>query len=141
MLGRDGTEHKSCGVVVIRDANILLLHYPSGHWDFPKGHVELGENEIQTALRELKEETGIEKVELIDGFRKQVSYYYRFEGKLIHKVVVYFIATTEVEKVVISHEHQGFVWLPWQDAGKKITFANSYNILLSVQAFLHKNAL
>ena len=54
---------KSCGALVYRkhgDRTELLLikHRFGGHWSFPKGHVELGENEFQTALREVKEETG-----------------------------------------------------------------------------------
>ena len=90
-------------------------------------------------MRELTEETGISQVEWIEGFRKQVSYYYRFERKLVHKTVVYFIVTTETEQVTLSHEHIGFIWLPWRDAGTKITFANSYDILLGAEAYIYSH--
>ena len=69
---------KSCGAVVFRKYHgnielLLIKHVVGGHWSFPKGHVEAGETEEQTALREIKEETGID-VELITTFREVVSY-------------------------------------------------------------------
>ena len=58
-------EH-SCGIVLFHAKKILLLKYKGGgHWDFPKGHIEKGESETETTLRELREETGIKNVELI----------------------------------------------------------------------------
>ena len=53
---------------------ILLRHRFGGHWSFPKGHVEQGENEQQTAMREVKEETGV-SITLLDGFRESVEYF------------------------------------------------------------------
>ena len=59
----------SCGVVLVNFGSILLLQYPQGHWDFPKGHVEeLDADNFDTAGRELKEETGIEDFEFILDF-------------------------------------------------------------------------
>ena len=87
-------KEKSCGVVLYRFADsgsveILLLHYPGGHWDFPKGHMEEGEKEIQTALRELEEETGIKNVKIIDDFRGKIHYFFVRNGETISKIVVY----------------------------------------------------
>ena len=71
---------KSCGVVLFNSGKVLLLrHSPlssrgGGHWDFPKGHIDDGETEIQTALRELEEETGIANANVIDGFRDTITY-------------------------------------------------------------------
>lgn len=53
-------KEKSAGAVIINDKKVLLLHYSSGHWDFPKGHIEKGETELETAKREVKEETGLD---------------------------------------------------------------------------------
>ena len=54
-------QEKSCGAIVINKNNkILLVHHNAGHWDFPKGHIENGETEEQTAIREVKEETNID---------------------------------------------------------------------------------
>ena len=70
---------KSCGVVLLNSGKVLLLRHPSnsshggGHWDFPKGHIDEGESEIQTALRELEEETGIAHTNVIAGFRDTIT--------------------------------------------------------------------
>ena len=53
-------QEKSCGCIILNEKNeVLLIHHNAGHWDFPKGHVEEGETEVQTAIREVKEETGL----------------------------------------------------------------------------------
>lgn len=84
---------KSCGAVVFRkhhgNTEILLIkHINSGHWSFPKGHVKEHETEIETALREIKEETNIDV--LIDPtFREVVTFFPKKETK---KEVVYFLA-------------------------------------------------
>ena len=50
---------KSCGVVLFNETKVLLLQHPDGikpgHWDFPKGHVEIGESEIQNLSDQLSE--------------------------------------------------------------------------------------
>ena len=53
------------------EKEFLLLHYVSGHWDFPKGNIEAEEDELQTARREILEETGVQDVEFLKGFRKR----------------------------------------------------------------------
>ena len=70
---------KSCGALVFRKTGdhydlVLLRHRFGGHWSFPKGHVEEGENEFQTALREVKEETNL-SIRLREGFRESVEYF------------------------------------------------------------------
>lgn len=84
---------KSCGAIVYRkfhgNTEILLIkHINSGHWSFPKGHVENGETEMETAKREIKEETAID-VMIDPTFRETVTY---SPKKDTVKVVVYFLA-------------------------------------------------
>ena len=84
---------KSCGAVVYRkyhgNTEILLIkHINSGHWSFPKGHVEAGETEVETAHREILEETSIDTI-IDPTFRETVSY---SPKKDTQKIVVYFIA-------------------------------------------------
>ncbi len=124
----------SAGVLVYRDTDpkkFLLLHYPSGHWDFPKGHIEEGESEKDTALRELREETGIveEEVELHDDFKEEIEYFYKKRDELSHKKVIYFLGRSEKEGITLSEEHQGFEWLPYEEAKSKVTFRNARNLL------------
>jgi 8-oxo-dGTP pyrophosphatase MutT (NUDIX family) len=134
-------EH-SCGVVVFRNENgvrkYLLLHYPSGHWDFPKGHVETGENRYQTALRELEEETGIVNFKFVENFEHAISYVYNKNGKPSHKQVIFFLGETTEEKVKISFEHKSFLWLPYEESLRKVTFDNAKKILKAAEIFLQK---
>ena len=71
---------KSCGALVYRVTSngqkelLFIKHRHGAHWSFPKGHMEEGENEVQTALREVKEETGLD-IDLEGNFRQSVEYY------------------------------------------------------------------
>ena len=116
--------------------NFLLLNYPQGHWDFVKGKVEEGETPHETALRETKEETGISDIEFIDGFEESVEYDFRFKNEDIHKKVIFFLAKTNEKKISLSHEHNDFVWLEYDDALKKTTFRNAKNVLSKTNEFL-----
>jgi len=133
-------EQKSAGIVLFRNASnkneFLLLNYPQGHWDFVKGKVEQGEIPHKTALRETKEETGISDIEFIDGFEESVEYDFRFKNEDIHKKVIFFLAKTSEKKISLSHEHNDFVWLEYDDALKKTTFRNAKNVLSKANEFL-----
>lgn len=124
---------KSAGAVVFRQKNkikyYLLLHYESGHWDFPKGHIEKNETEIDTVKREIKEETGIEDIEIIAGFREKIKYFFTSERKTIFKEVIFYLAETKTEEVKISFEHVGYKWLPYKEALRQLTFENAKEIL------------
>ena len=133
-------EQKSVGIVLFRndsDKNeFLLLNYPQGHWDFIKGKVEEDETSHETASRETKEETGITNIEFVDGFEESVEYDFRFKNEDIHKTVVFFLAKTNEKKITLSHEHNDFVWLEYDDALKKTTFRNAKNVLSKTNEFL-----
>ena len=131
---------KSCGIIVVNNNKILLLHYPSGHWDFPKGHVDGSETEQETAQRELFEETAIEEFNFIDGFREATQYNYRRSRHLYQKKVVYFLGTTSIDSIQLSSEHQGFGWFAWRDAHQQITFENSKTILHAAERFWNSDA-
>lgn len=124
---------KSCGIILFRVENneryYLLLHYPGGHWDFGKGHVELNEDEEMTARREMTEETGISKITFIKNFRNKMDYFYRREKVLYHKDVIYFLGETPESNVKLSHEHQGYAWLTYTDALAQLTFLNAKILL------------
>jgi len=133
-------EQKSAGIVLFRNTSnkneFLLLNYPQGHWDFIKGKVEQGETPYETASRETKEETGISDIEFIDGFEESVEYDFRFKNEDIHKKVIFFLAKTNEKKISLSHEHNDFVWLEYDDALKKTTFRNAKNVLSKTNEFL-----
>ena len=110
-------------------------------WDFPKGTPNSGENELQTALRETQEETGIKDVEFIDGFRNEIKYFFKAKGKLINKEVVFYLAKTSNKKAKVSHEHIRCEWLTYEQAMNRLTFRNSKIILESAEKFLRKEKI
>jgi bis(5'-nucleosidyl)-tetraphosphatase len=119
------------------DCSVLLLHYRSGHWDFPKGNIETNETEFQAATRELREETGISKFRLIPNFRYVVNYKYFRKSTLISKQVTLFLASTEVKKVEVSHEHIGYKWMDINISTNQLTYSNAKNALIYATNFLH----
>ncbi len=150
------TFEKSAGAVVFRRAGekiyFLLLHYKSGHWDFPKGHIEKGESEEQTLRREVKEETGLDDLKISLDFKKRVHYAYQARGEErtkrrkagmsinVFKKVVYYLAETKTREVKISSEHVGCEWLEYDEALKKITYKGPRKVLKLVKKYLQKSA-
>jgi bis(5'-nucleosidyl)-tetraphosphatase len=132
---------RSAGAVVFsikHSGNVffLLLRYSAGHWDFPKGNIEDGENEVQAACREIREETGIEKVVFLEGFNKKVEYNYRRHRKVIHKEVVFFLAKTDSQRVILSNEHIAYSWTDFDSALAKLTYMTAKDILVKAQDYL-----
>ncbi len=149
---------KSAGAVVFRRENkeiyYLLLHYVSGHWDFPKGNIEKGESEEETVRREIREETGIKEIKIIPGFKEWLKYFYklpearpRAKTLWVFKIVDFYLAETktphqnkfgagQAKDVKISFEHRGYVWLPYKKALKRITYKNAKAILRKANEFL-----
>lgn len=121
--------------------NYLLLHYEAGHWDFVKGNVESNESEKDTAIRELKEETGIADAEFIEGFREKVEYFYRRQGATIHKEVVFFLIETHTERIELSYEHVGYAWVTYQHAMERLTFKNAKDVLQKAHELLKTRGL
>ena len=131
----------AAGIVLFRNISneneFLLLNYPQGHWDFIKGKMEKNETPRETALRETKEETGISDIEFIDGFEESVEYDFRFNNENIHKKVIFFLAKTEtLQAVSLSHEHNDYLWLAYNDALKKTTYGNAKNVLSKANELL-----
>ena len=126
-------EERSAGAILFSENDgrleYLLLHYHAGHWDFPKGNVEEGENDLDTVKREVKEETSIDNIRFIDGFKKKVEYTYKRAGKLVHKEVIFYLAKTNVKDVKLSFEHKGYGWMSYEEAMKRLTYKNSKVIL------------
>ncbi|MFH1393902.1 MAG: NUDIX domain-containing protein [Candidatus Micrarchaeota archaeon] len=132
-------EH-SAGAIVFRIEGgrrvYLLLHYDAGHWDFIKGKKGSGESDMQTILREAKEESGLADLEFREGFKEMIHYSYPRERESIPKEVVFFLAETKSRDVMLSHEHQGSEWLGYEKARERLTFDNAKKILDKANEFL-----
>jgi len=112
---------RSCGVLIFRQQPepwFLLMKHPD-RWDLPKGHVDPGESDLQCALREMEEETGIHRaqVQIDAGFQFVESYtvnYKRTGGKPQQKTLVIFLAKLLQETEIILTEHTGYEWRKWE---------------------------
>jgi bis(5'-nucleosidyl)-tetraphosphatase len=132
----------SAGIVLFRKENLeklfLLLHYPSGHWDFVKGKMEKGESTHETAIRETKEETGITDITFLENFEEWIEYDFQWKRELVQKKVVFFLAETKTKEVKISHEHLNYTWVNYNEAMEKTTFENAKTVLTKAQMLLTK---
>lgn len=129
---------KSCGAVIYRRINgglefLAVESKVNGHWGFPKGHVEDGESEKETAIREVLEETGL-NITLVEGFRTKIEYSLSED---IRKEVIFFIGQTSEEDIIIQEEEIGeYRWLNYNEMVELLTFDSNRNVLKEAQEFL-----
>lgn len=120
---------KSCGCIVIDGRNVLLIKQTKGHWSFPKGHMEEGESEIQTAVREVKEETNVDAIP--DETKRYVEEYLMDNGNM--KQVIYFVSKQASSNIKAQEsEIAEIAWLPFEKALETITYDNTRELLLKV---------
>lgn len=128
---------KTCGAVMFtkKDAKrkYLLITNNSGHIGFPKGHVEFGESEHETAIREVMEETGL-KAELITGFRMEYSY---INSAGHHKNPVYFLSEFDKAFTLQESEISEAYLLPYEQALQKLNYPQDKPILKAAETFLN----
>ncbi len=135
-------EQQSAGIITYciknHEIHYLILHYISGHWDLPKGKLESGETKEQAAHRELHEETGL-TAELIPGFEESLAYVFKERGKLIQKTVTFFVGKTNQQRIMLSREHSGYLWLPFEQAYQRLTYENAKDLLNKADQFIKKS--
>ena len=126
---------KSCGAVVYNPERqlFLIIKMLNGNWGFPKGHTENQETDIQTAIREVTEETGI-NIKILDGFKKSIKY---IPFPEVLKEVIFFIGITEEEKVTIDKDEiEDYMWCSYEEALKMITYKPQRDIMESSLQFI-----
>ena len=136
-----GGEERAAGFVLFRMIHqqcqyLLLRHRNDRHWAFPKGRLEPGEDEFEAAVREIFEETSIDQLHPIPGFRETSSYHFQRNGQRIAKSVVFFLAETLQSDVSLSSEHIDFQWLRFEDAIGALTYDESRRILSDADRLL-----
>ena len=98
--------------------------------------MEEGEKTHETAIRETKEETGITDITFVENFEEWINYNFKYQGELVEKKVVFFLAETKTKEIKISHEHSGYTWMDYNSAMEKTTFDNAKKVLTKAQKLL-----
>lgn len=129
----------SVGTIVFHPptGEFLVLHfkYKSHFWSFPKGHIEDGESPKEAALRETEEETGLD-VQLIPGFKHEISYVFTKDSQTVSKNVTFFLAKSETKDASVSAENLGFEWMEYEAALERLSFDNTKEALRKAKEFL-----
>ena len=133
------TFEKSCGAVVFRNERkdgklqryvLMIKHSRHSHHSFPKGHVEAGETERETAMREVLEETSVH-ITILPDFRHVVCY---TPAPGVEKEVVYFLAATEQTDIKPRRGEIAQVeWVPLSKAERCLTHDNDKRVLKAAQ--------
>lgn len=129
----------SCGAVVFRKDEtdqkrfLLIRNKRSAHWGFPKGHVEPGETNEQTAKREVLEETGIE-IELLPDFSRRSDY--TIQGKIEKSVIIFLAKTTQEDYVMQQEEIEECGWFSFESAMRTLNYDNDKRILTQAHQYL-----
>jgi 8-oxo-dGTP pyrophosphatase MutT (NUDIX family) len=133
-------ETSAGGVVVRRDdgqALFLLIRDSYRNWGFPKGHLEPGEAPADAALREVAEETGLGVLEL-RGEIEIIDWYFRFRGRLIHKVCHFYLMETPSHETC-PQRAEGITacrWEPFERAVALVSYENARSVLRRAHAIM-----
>ncbi len=135
---------RSAGVVLFREKKgkreyLLLQYNEPDYWGLSKGGIEKGEIEEETALREAKEETNLQKVQLIPHFKEKTSYFFIWEGKRMYKEVTWFLGKVlEKNDGKVSWEHTALVWLSYRKALTRLKFKKDRLVVEKAEKFLSR---
>jgi 8-oxo-dGTP pyrophosphatase MutT (NUDIX family) len=131
----------SAGGVVYRlhegEPLFLLIRDSYRNWGFPKGHLERDEAPHAAAVREVREETGLVEV-MLDGEIDTIDWFFRFRGKLVHKVCHFFLMRTEAESTT-PQRAEGITackWASFTEATELVSYANARDVLLRANAMV-----
>lgn len=130
----------SCGAVVYRIINgetrfLLIKNKRSANWGFPKGHMERGENEKETAYREVLEETGI-RINFLPDFRYKSEY--SIQNRIEKKVIIFLATTEDVNTIIQREEIEEYLWLKYDKAMNSLKFPNDKFLLTKAKEYLEK---
>ena len=120
-------KEKSCGAIIYnKNKEVLIVKHNAGHWDFPKGHVEENETEIQTAIREVKEETDID-ITIYKEYRYEIHYNPK---ENVGKTVVFFLANNVNNNAKKQDEEIANIgWFKYDEALNILTYDDAKKLL------------
>ncbi len=135
------TEEKSFGIIPLRQENgiwqvLLILHQGGRHWAFPKGHGNEGEMAIDSARRELKEETGLDIQELLQETPLVERYQFHRKREIVIKTVQYYPALVHGTLHLQAEEIRDAKWVPLKEATTHLTFKEAKEMCNKLITFL-----
>src|SRR6201997_1331265 len=144
MQPRQRVRVTSSGGVVYRWENgqplfLLLGSNKRGVWCLPKGLIEEGEDEVTTAMREVREETGVSRVKL-RGKVGQIKYQFGFRAKTFDKTVHFFLFETDQADAKVGTEHDAMEWMPYEKALQTLSYPNEKDMLSKAQTMIQAKA-
>lgn len=135
----------SAGIIVyhktLEGPKFLIMYHGRGYWNFPKGKIQAEEKSFQAAIREVKEETGLNRNELkfIEYFKAYEKFVFRRKNEKIFKIVIFYLAETKQIQVRVSAEHGGYGWFSYREALKILSkYKDSQRVLAQANDFLHR---
>jgi 8-oxo-dGTP diphosphatase len=137
----------SAGIIAYRKTKegpkFLILYHGHDYWNFPKGKIESEERSFAAALREMREETGLagRDLRVQNNFKVYERFTFRRNGQPVFKIVIFYLAETDVEAVKLSPEHQGYGWFLYREAKKVLgRYRDSQRVLHQAYEFLRRRA-
>lgn len=135
----------SAGFIVFRHTEeglkFLLLYRGRNAWDMPRGRMETQENSLETAFREVREETGLRASDLIikrDFHRAYEKFPYSRDKERVFKIIIFYLAETPKREIKLSDEHEGYGWFTLAEARKQLSrFKVRQAILKRAADFIH----
>ena len=136
-------DERASGMILFRTTPagriyLLIKNRIGGHWGFPKGRLEPGEDEIGAALREVGEEVGVHQPQVEAGFTARLSYRFVRNRQLVQKEVALFLAETDEPGSLERDEVEAMEWLPLPCALDRISYAEQRSALLQAEARLQR---
>ena len=133
----------SCGAVVYRIINdevryLLIKNKRSSNWGFPKGHMERGESEKQTAYREVLEETGI-RIHFFPRFRYKSEY--SIQNRIEKRVIIFLATTDDTTTIIQPEEIEEYLWLGYDKASVALKFPNDKFLLRKANEYLKREGI
>jgi 8-oxo-dGTP pyrophosphatase MutT (NUDIX family) len=135
----------SAGIIVYRKTKegpkFLILYHGHDYWNFAKGKIESEERSFAAAVRETREETGLTSRDLRihNNFKVYERFTFKRSGQPVFKIVIFYLAETNVEAVKISSEHQGYGWFLFREARKILgRYRDSQRVLNQAYDFLRR---
>ncbi len=139
----------SAGIITYRTTadgpRFLILYHGHNYWNFPKGKIESEEKSFQTAVREVREETGLTRNDLRfnESFKTSENFTFWRNKEKIYKTIVFYLAETTQQRIKLPEQtdaegekHEGYGWFTYKEALKVLTKEDSQRVLKQAYNFL-----